>query len=525
MLTLDKENVNKKFYITTSIAYTNAPPHIGFALELVQADVLARYHRILGDDVFFLTGTDEHGIKVLNTASEAGETPQEFTKKITTQFQSLTGALSISNDDFIRTTDKKRHWPSVEKVWRKLKESGDIYKKKYKGCYCPGCEVFITEKDLVTGKCPVHLKEPEIIEEENYFFRLSKYSKEIENAIKKDELKIIPQTRKNEILSFVKKGLEDVSFSRAREKLSWGILVPDDPSQTIYVWADALTNYISVLGYAENSEKLKTLWPADVQIIGKDILRFHSVIWPAMLLSLGLELPKTIFVHGFITANGQKMSKSLGNVVDPFELVKKYGTDAVRYFLLREIPPTEDGDFTIEKFEERYNADLANNLGNLLSRVLNLTEQKLEGRVPEIEELRKINDYEEIYKKQAIYTEKIWIQYEKIFDKIEINAAVLGMIKVCSDLNKWIDNEQLWSLFERNQRSFIFWIYIMLERIRHIGWWLVPFLPETSNEIFRQLGLNPEEEKKKKFKEAIKWGGLKSGTQIKKGSSLFPKIK
>lgn len=213
---------NKKFYITTSIAYTNAPPHIGFALELVQADVLARYHRLLGDDVFFLTGTDEHGIKVSNTASDVGETPQEFTRKITTQFQSLTGALNISNDDFIRTTDKKRHWPSVEKVWLKLEESGDIYKKKYKGCYCPGCEAFITEKELVDGKCIIHQKETEVIEEENYFFRLSKYSKEIENAIEKDVIKIIPPARKNEILSFIKEGLEDVSFSRSREKIILG---------------------------------------------------------------------------------------------------------------------------------------------------------------------------------------------------------------------------------------------------------------------------------------------------------------
>ncbi|PJB98939.1 MAG: methionine--tRNA ligase, partial [Candidatus Nealsonbacteria bacterium CG_4_9_14_0_8_um_filter_36_17] len=362
---------NKKFYITTSIAYTNTPPHIGYALELIQADVLARYHRILGKKVFFLTGTDEHGQKVVKAAEEAEKEPKEFTDKITARFKLLTKVLNLSNTDFIRTTDEKRHWPVAREVWLKLKENGDIYKKNYKGLYCVGCEAFITKKDLINGKCKIHQKEPEVVEEENYFFRLSKYSKQIKEIIKKDNVKIIPEERKNEMLNFVSQGLEDVSFSRPRKDLKWGIPVPDDNSQTIYVWADALINYISALDYP-NGENFKKYWPADVHCLGKDILRFHSTIWLGMLLSLGLELPKNIFVHGFITSNGQKMSKSLGNVIDPFELVKKYGTDAVRYFLLREITPTEDGDFTYEKFEARYNSDLASGLGNLVARVLTL---------------------------------------------------------------------------------------------------------------------------------------------------------
>ncbi len=361
--------MKNQFYITTSIAYTNAPPHIGFALELIQADVLARHHRILAEDVFFLTGTDEHGVKIVKAAEKSGKSPKEFTDEISAKFRELASSLNISNNDFIRTTDQARHWPIVQKCWSKLKKNGDIYKKNYKGLYCVGCEAFITQKDLVDGKCRIHLKEPEEVNEENYFFKLSKYSDEIKELIEKDEVKIIPQEKKNEMLSFIKaslpagrQGLEDVSFSRPSKDLKWGIPVPGDDSQTIYVWADALVNYLLPEKY----------WPADIHCLGKDILRFHATIWLGMLLSLKLPLPKSIFVHGFITSDGQKMSKSLGNVVSPFELIEKYGADAVRYFLLREIPSTEDGDFTIEKFENRYNADLASGLGNLVARVITL---------------------------------------------------------------------------------------------------------------------------------------------------------
>ncbi len=363
----------KKFYITTSIAYTNMTPHIGFALEVIQADVISRYHRFLAEDVFFLTGTDEHGAKVAKAAKEAGKVPKKFCDEISAKFRDLKKILNLSNDDFIRTTDKKRHLPTVKKVWLKLKENNDIYKKKYKGFYCLGCEAFITKKDLKDGKCLIHQREPEIIEEENYFFHLSKYSKEIENILANDKIKIIPKTRKNEMLNFLKQGLEDISFSRPRKDLKWAIPVPNDPSASVYVWVDALVNYLSAIGYVDDEKKFKKYWPADVHCIGKDIQKFHCLIWPGILLSLGLPLPKTIFVHGFITIAGQKVSKSLGNVIDPFELVKKYGTDAVRYFLLREIPPTEDGDFTYQKFERRYNSDLAGGLGNLVARIITLT--------------------------------------------------------------------------------------------------------------------------------------------------------
>jgi len=461
---------NKKFYVTTSIMYTNSPPHIGFAFESIQADVIARYYRLLGKDVFFLTGTDEHGVKVAKAAEKAGKEPEEFVNKISEKVRELKKVLNLSNDDFIRTTDRKRHWPAVKKVWLKLKEAGDIYKKKYKGFYCSGCEAFITKKDLVDGKCIIHQKKPEIIEEENYFFRISRYSKKIEKAIEKDELKIIPETRKNEILKFIKQGLEDISFSRPREDLKWGIPVPDDSTQTIYVWADALTNYISAIGYFEEGENFKKLWPADVHCIGKDILRFHAAIWPGMLLSLKLPLPKTIFVHGFITVSGQKMSKSLGNIIDPFELVEKYGTDAVRHFLLREIPSTEDGDFTYEKFEKRYNADLAAGLGNFISRVLTMAARSNpKSQIPNPK-----------FQAEIDKTQKKW---KEALEKFKFNEALIAIWDLISFCDRYIDRERPWEKSEKQEST----IYNLQFTIAKIAKLLQPFLPETSEKILRQL--------------------------------------
>ncbi len=473
--------MNNKFYITTSIAYTNAPPHIGFALESIQADVVARYHKNLGEDVFFLTGTDEHGIKVVRAAEKQGKSPKDFVDEISIKFQELKKVLNLSNNDFIRTTDQKRHWPVVQKVWQKLKENGDIYKKKYRGFYCVGCEAFMKEKDLIDGKCSIHQKDCEMVEEENYFFKLSKYSNQIKEIIEKDEVKIIPETRKNEMLSFINQGLEDVSFSRTKEKLNWGIPVPDDDSQTIYVWADALTNYVSALGGLEG-EKINNYWPPDIHFLGKDILRFHAAIWIGMLLSLGLELPRNIFVHGFITSNGQKMSKSLGNVVDPFELVKKYGTDAVRYFLLREIPSTEDGDFTYEKFEKRYNSDLAGGLGNLVSRVIKIAEKL------DIKPNGNANFQAEVKK-----TEKESNEYTKIF---RFNDALNSIWELISFCDGCIEKEKPWE--EKENRNKI--ISNLLYAISEIAKLLQAFLPETSEKILKQL-------------------------EDKKSEQLFPRIK
>src|SRR3990167_5128003 len=369
-----------KFYITTAILYTNSKPHLGFAFELIQADVLARYHRLKGEEVYFLTGTDEHGITVSRAAEKLDKTPLELADEVAIQAQDLTQQLNISNDDFIRTSDKSRHWPTVIKFWNQLKENGDLYKKEYEGLYCVGHEAFIKKSELVDGLCPLHKTEPEKVKEENWFFKLSKYKKEIKKLIESDELRIVPESRKKEILNLLDDA-EDVSFSRPSKDLKWEIPVPDDETQTMYVWADALTNYISALDYADESLKFEKLWPADVHLVGKDILRFHAMIWPAMLLSAGLSLPKAIYVHGFITVDGEKMSKTVGNVVDPFEAVKKYGAEVVRYFLLREIPSGDDGDFSYKKLEERYNGDLANGLGNLVQRVATLIETDLDGEL------------------------------------------------------------------------------------------------------------------------------------------------
>ncbi len=336
-----------KFYITTAIDYANAAPHLGHAFEKVQADIISRYQRLLGKDVFFLTGTDEHGAKIAKAAGEKNIKEKEFVDNISEIFKKLAKELNISNDDFIRTSDKKRHWPGVQALWERLAASGDIYKSVYKGFYCLGCEAFIPKKNLIDGKCPTHNSAPEEINEENYFFKLFKYQNELRRVISSGELKIIPDSRKNEAIGLIDEGLEDVSFSRSVKNVPWGIPVPGDDNQTIYVWADALANYISALGYgSDNPEKFKKYWPADVQVIGKDILRFHALIWPAMLMSADLPLPKNILAHGFVVSGGKKMSKSLGNVIDPFDLIKRYGCEAVRYYLAREISTTEDGHIT-----------------------------------------------------------------------------------------------------------------------------------------------------------------------------------
>ena len=471
----------KKFYITTSIAYTNTTPHLGFALELTQADVLARYHRFLGKDVFYLTGTDEHGQKVAKAAEKAGKTPKKFCDEISAKFRALKKALNLSNNDFIRTTDRKRHWPAVREVWLKLKENGDIYKKKYKGFYCLGCEAFITKKDLKDGKCVFHQREPEVLEEENYFFRLSKYSKKIKEIIEKGKIKIIPESGKKEMINFLKQGLEDISFSRPRKDLKWGIPVPDDQTQTIYVWADALTNYLSALGYGQNEEKFKKYWPPDVQCIGKDILKFHALIWPAMLLSLKLQLPKVIFVHGFLNVAGQKMSKSLGNVINPFDLVKKYGTDAVRYFLLREIPPTQDGDFTYEKFEKRYNSDLAGGLGNLVARVITMASKfKIQNSKFKIK-IQNLKLKQEIEK-----TRKNW---QAALEEFKFNEALSCIWDLISFCDRYIEKERPWELVKskvKSQKSKVV-ISDLLLTISEIAEMLEPFLPDTSKRIFQQL--------------------------------------
>ncbi len=365
----------KKFYLTTSIPYVNAPPHIGFALELVQADVVARFHRQRGERVFFLTGADENSLKNVRAAEAEGVPTRTLVDRNTQKFIALGKRLQISSDAFVRTS-RPEHHAGAQALWRACRPE-DIYRQAYQGLYCVGCETFYLEKDLVGGTCPEHRTVPELVNEENYFFRLSAYQEQLLTLIERGTVAVIPEGRKNEIVSFLKMGLQDFSVSRSRARAKdWGVPVPADPGQVMYVWFDALANYVTALGYGQPAAPLlKRFWPADVHVIGKGIIRFHAVYWLAMLLSAGLALPKRIFVHGYITVGGGKISKSLGNAVDPLALIDQYGSDAVRYYLLRYVHPTQDSDFSPRQLADAYEADLANGLGNLVSRVTGLMEQ------------------------------------------------------------------------------------------------------------------------------------------------------
>jgi len=494
--------MKNKFYITTSIAYTNAEPHIGYTLEILQADVLARYHRQKGEDVFFLTGTDEHGKKIKEKAESKGKDPQVFVDEISGRFKELSNVLGVSNDLFIRTTDKEVHIPTVLEFWKRLAANGDIYKDTYEAFYCSGCEAFLNQADMEDGKCVNHKKEPEQVSEENYFFKLSKYAENVKELIKKDELKVVPENRKKEVLNLLSsEKVSDVSFSRPKESVGWGIDVPGDDSQKIYVWADALTNYISGLGGPE-AENFKKFWPADVHLIGKDILRFHAMIWPAMLLSLGLPLPKNIYVHGFITHDGVKMSKSLGNVVSPFELIEKYGKEAVRYYLLREIPSDGDGDYSEDRFKERY-GDLSNKLGNLVSRVSTIAEKNQEV----LGELK--IDAENLPEN----IKNIFSEYEKAMASFELHNALKNVFEIVELADKLVEESKLWELPKSDQEKFKNIIKELAEYIASAAYLIVPFLPEGSEKIFEALGISQEKENWKEQE-----------LKFKKPEPLFPRV-
>ena len=495
-------NSNQKpsYYITTAIDYVNGNPHIGHALEKVQADALARYQKLLGKDVFFATGTDEHGAKIVRAAEQKGTSVKEFVDENANFFKSMDDSLNISYDLFIRTSDEEKHWGNVIKVWNELYKNGDIYKKQYQGMYCVGHEAFVTKKDLNSeGICELHNAKPEIIEEENYFFKLSKYTDKIKQAIESGELDIQPKERKNEVLSVIAEGLEDVSFSRPRKDLSWGIPVPNDDTQTMYVWVDALTNYLSALDYESNSDLFQKHWSPEIQVIGKDILRFHAIIWIGMLISLNLKLPKCILAHGFISVDGVKMSKSIGNVIDPMKLIDKYGADPVRYFLLSEIPTTQDGDFSYEKFEARYNADLALGFSNFVSRVTVLGDKHLNGFIDNIpsKSARSL---------VADYTEK----YHRSMETYAINEAISHIRSMIQWGDKRINDTRLWELPDTKKDKFIKGITDMAYILVNVSWLLLPIIPESASEALKRCGFT-EEVDSKVFK-------------IKKGNPIFQRI-
>ncbi len=457
---------NKHFYVTTSIPYINGEPHIGFGYEITLADVIARYARLSGHDVIFSTGTDEHGGKIEEKAAELGIKPIELADKNSAKFHDLAATLGISNDRFIRTTDKG-HEQRAQVVWKNLKE--DIYKSKYIGWYCTGDEAFFTEVEVKAngGVCPNHKRPYEKVEEENYFFRLSKYTSQIREALETGTFKVVPDTRRNEILSLIRgDGLQDISISRPKEKIGWGIAVPGDSKQVMYVWFEALLNYITVLGYPEHSD-FKKFWPADVQVIGKDIIRFHAAIWPGILLALGLPLPKSLYVHGFVNVSGQKMSKSLGNVVLPADIVKEYGVDAFRYYFLRHIPSYGDGDFSWEAFETAYNTELANELGNVVQRTIVMIDKYQDGLIGDIPAAG--HDVAEFH--EAIRNCRFDRALDDVWERIR-------------SLNQYIEEQKPWVIAKGEDKEHLREVLAYIAGyLLEIADLLSPFLPDTAQAI------------------------------------------
>ncbi len=459
-----------KFYLTSAIPYVNAKPHIGHALEFVQADVIARYHRLIGDEVMFLSGGDENALKNVQAAQQAGIEIQKFVDQNTRLYQDLADKLKVSFDLFIKGSDKNHHYPSSQKLWQLCAENGDIYKKAYQGLYCLGCEAFYATSELnENGECPEHPgKKLEEVKEENYFFRLSKHQQALIKLIETEELKIAPAARKNEMLSFLKQPLKDLSISRTNERArNWGVPVPNDPLQRIYVWFDALNIYQSGIGFGWNDKLYEKWWPADLHVIGKGILRFHAIYWPAFLLSAKLALPKTIFVHGYLTVNSQKMSKTVGNVVDPVEIINEYGSDALRYYLLREVSAFSDGDFSKEKLKTLFNSALANDLGNLASRLAKMSQDvnlSVDAQEYQLEEEIQIpiKDFE--------FDKALKIIWEKIR---KVNAE--------------INEHQVWSLDAAKRKEILI---TLINQLRQISVNLAPFLPETAGKL-RELFQGP----------------------------------
>ena len=488
----------EKFYITTAIDYVNSSPHLGHAYEKICADVLARWNRLLGKKVFFLTGTDENAQKNAQAAKEKKIPVKEFVDRNSKIFEKLCKTLNLSHDYFIRTTEKK-HIKASQDIFQRAYNNGDIYKGNYEGYYCTGCEAFKTEKDLVDGKCPEHNKKPEWLEEESYFFRLSKYENEIVKLLNSKDF-ILPDGYRKEMLARIKEeGLKDLSISRT--KLDWGIPVPFDKKHLIYVWFDALINYVSGIDYPTG--KYKEFWPADVHLIGKGINWFHSVIWPAMLISVNIPVPKTVLVHGYVNLFGKKMSKSGGKIIDPFELVENFGADPVRYFLIREIPFGQDGDFSEEALKDRLNNELANDLGNLVSRSLTMVEKYFDGKITKNKNKLKFD------------IDKI----KKLMEKYKLTEALSEIWKYVQEINKYINKEKPWEIrdapLSTRKREEV--LYTVLDSLRIVSILLYAFIPETCEKISKQLNFEI------KSLNDCKPNLLKEG-KIKKGDILFKKI-
>lgn len=504
-----------KFYITTAIAYTSRKPHIGNSYEIVLTDAIARYKRLQGYDVFMLTGTDEHGQKIEEYAKTAGVTPKEYVDKVSGEIRSICDILNTSYDRFIRTTDEQ-HEKVVQKIFKKLYEQGDIYKGHYEGMYCTPCESFWTESQLVDGKCPDCGREVKPAKEEAYFLKLSKYQKRLEDFIEQNENFIYPEARKKEMLNnFIKPGLQDLCVSRTSFK--WGIPVDFDPDHVVYVWIDALSNYITAIGYDPDgsSDEYKKYWPADVHIIGKDIVRFHTIYWPIMLMALGEPLPKQVFGHPWLLFGEDKMSKSRGNVIYADDLVELLGVDAVRYYLVSEMPYASDGSITYETIIERYNSDLANTFGNLVNRTIAMQNKYFDGIIQPGNVNEPVDDE---LKNFALDTVK---KIEKCFETYRVADAVEAVLNLAKRSNKYIDETTPWALAkdEASLPRLGTVLYNLLEAIRYIAVLLSPFMPETSEKIFAQMNCDIKD-----YDSLESFGALKAGEKVGKAEALFARI-
>ncbi len=497
----------KGFYVTTAIDYVNSKPHLGHAYEKIVTDIVARWHRLGGEDVFFLTGTDENGQKVARAARKKGRNVKEFVDEMAKNFTELCKKLNISYDDFIRTTEK-RHIKVAQQIFQKMFKSGDIYKGKYEGLYCYDCESFYLEKDLKNGRCPIHDKPVEILKEESYFFRMSKYQKRLLKHLERRKDFILPSNRRDEIINRVKKGLKDLSVSRSG--IDWGVPVSFDNKHRIYVWMDALENYISALGYP-NGERFKKFWPCDYHFIGIDINWFHSVIWPCMLMSIGVDLPKHIFVHGFINIKGKKMSKSKGTGVDPITMVNKYGVDGLRYFLAREIPLGQDGDFSEDSLKNRINNELVANYGNLFYRVTSFIERYFSGRIP------KPGKAGSLEKSLKMELKKTFEESKKHMKELSIDKALGSIMSLSSKTNKYFQHKKPWESIKTNENDASTTMYYSVNIVGSISVLLLPFMPETCRKATEALGIkNIVLEKAKDFM-------LKPNHEVK-AKFLFKKI-